>query len=83
MDPAFNVPLALYLVSEQNTNTGMIFGSKGGWYGRVAVVCAQGVAFDRNQNICPEDIRDRFEEIASLRDAVCLECGADTMKFLV
>jgi NAD(P)-dependent dehydrogenase (short-subunit alcohol dehydrogenase family) len=82
MDPSFNVPLILFLASEQNTNTGMIFCAKGGWYSRVAVVCAPGAVFDRNAEVSAEDIRDRFEEIASLQNAIPLECGADTMRFV-
>lgn len=82
MDPAHNVPLVLYLASAENQAGGMIFCAKGGWYARTAVVCAPGVAFDRTVPITPETIRDRFSDITDISDAVPLESGVETMKFV-
>ncbi len=82
MDPVHNVPIVLYLASQENTETGMIFCAKGGWYARTAIVCGSGVAFDRTFPITPENIRDRFAEIADLSGALPLDNGADTMKFV-
>lgn len=82
MDPVHNVPLVLYLASEEIVETGMIFCAKGGWYARTAVVCAPGVAFDRKGPITPENIRERFLDITDIRDARPLENGAETMQFV-
>jgi NAD(P)-dependent dehydrogenase (short-subunit alcohol dehydrogenase family) len=78
----YNVPMVLYLVSEENRETGMIFCMKGGWYSRTAIVCGRGVNFDEDHPATPEAIRDRFPEICNLEEAVPLESGADTMRYV-
>jgi NAD(P)-dependent dehydrogenase (short-subunit alcohol dehydrogenase family) len=79
----YNVPLVLYLVSDQNQESGMIFCAKGGWYARTAIVCGKGVAFDpANGPPTPEAIQEHFDAITDLQGAEPLESGADTMRFL-
>jgi NAD(P)-dependent dehydrogenase (short-subunit alcohol dehydrogenase family) len=78
-----NVPLVLYLVSDECPVSGMTFCAKGGWYGRAAVVCGKGMLFDHpEEDITAEEIRDRFDQITDLDGASPLGSSADTFAFM-
>lgn len=61
----FNVPLAVYLVSEQCRATHQIFSSSGGRYARVAIVAAEGWVSP------PGPHAPSVEELAAQFDRVC------------
>jgi NAD(P)-dependent dehydrogenase (short-subunit alcohol dehydrogenase family) len=57
-------PLVAYLTSEACTETGRIFSVGGGYIARVAIVEGPGATF--KEGFTPEDVQDRFGEIAEL-----------------
>jgi NAD(P)-dependent dehydrogenase (short-subunit alcohol dehydrogenase family) len=81
LNPDYVAGLVGYLVSEGCTQTGRIFSVGGGFVARVAVLEAQGVVFDRIPT--PEDIAQRYDEIADLTDAVEPADGPAEVRHLV
>lgn len=83
MKPKFNVPLVVYLCSEDNENNGKTFVMGAGWYGRTAILCAPGACLgDAERDIAVEEIRDNFPKIDSLDDAEVANSGSDIFKFM-
>lgn len=83
MKPKFNVPLVLYLCSEDNKESGRSYVMGAGWYGRTAIVCAEGVCLgDTERDISVEEIRDNFTRIDSLDNNEVLNSGLDIFKFM-
>lgn len=65
--PQFNVPMALYLCSEEIDVTGQTFVMGAGWYGRTAVVSGDGACIgDGDRPIDVEEVRERFKAISDL-----------------
>lgn len=76
--PKFNVPMVVYLCSEQNKDNGMIFTMSAGWFGRTAIVCSPGVCLgDTVRDIAAEEIRDNFAQICDLSKAQPFNSGAE------
>jgi NAD(P)-dependent dehydrogenase (short-subunit alcohol dehydrogenase family) len=70
LKPKFNVPIVIYLCSEENQETGMIFTMSAGWFARTAVVSGEGVCIgDTERDIRAEEVRDQWEKIISLEKA--------------
>lgn len=70
LKPKFNVPMVVYLCSEENQETGMIFTMSAGWFARTAVVSGEGVCIgDTERDINAEEVRDQWEKIMSLDKA--------------
>jgi NAD(P)-dependent dehydrogenase (short-subunit alcohol dehydrogenase family) len=83
MRPQFNVPLVLYLCSEDNKASGMTFAMGAGWYGRTAVVSGSGVCIgDANRDIAVEEIRDNFDKITSLDEVKPHENAAGPIEYM-
>lgn len=83
MKPKFNVPLVLYLCSEENKESGKAYVMGAGWYARTAIVCAEGVCLgDTERDISVEEIRDNFAKIDSLDNNEVLNSGLDAFKFM-
>lgn len=83
LKPKFNVPLVLYLSSEENKETGRIYVMGAGWYGRAAIVCAEGACIgDTERDVQVEEIRDRFRQIDTLMNAEPANSGADVFKYM-
>ena len=83
MRPQFNVPLVLYLCSEDNVASGMTFAMGAGWYGRTAVVSGSGVCIgDANRDIAVEEIRDNFDKITSLDEVKPHENAAGPIEYM-
>lgn len=84
LKPDFIVPIVVYLCSDQNADTGMIFNCGAGWYSRSAIVCAPGVALgDGKRAIAAEEIRDSWEKIKSLDGAKPLGNIAETFAYIM
>lgn len=67
MTPDFNVPLALYLVSEASTATHGVYSSNSGRYARVRILAAEGwVAPKGSVPPSVEDIAAHFDQIGEL-----------------
>ncbi|MBN1382676.1 MAG: SDR family oxidoreductase [Deltaproteobacteria bacterium] len=70
MKPKFNVPMVVYLCSEANQDSGMIFTMSAGWFARTAVVSGEGVCLgDTERDITAEEVRDQIDKIKSLDNA--------------
>jgi NAD(P)-dependent dehydrogenase (short-subunit alcohol dehydrogenase family) len=70
MKPKFNVPMVVYLCSEENQETGMIFTMSAGWFARTGVVSGEGVCIgDTVRDVTAEEVRDQIEKIKSLDKA--------------
>ncbi|MBN2160779.1 MAG: SDR family oxidoreductase [Spirochaetes bacterium] len=70
LKPEHIAPIVMWLSSEQNEETGMIFNCMGGWYSRTAVMCAKGVMIgDGLKTVTAEDIQANWDAIRSLDDA--------------
>lgn len=75
--PEFNTPLVTYLCSEENRESGLIFTMSAGWFARSAMVSGKGACIgDAQRPIDAEEVRNRFDEIKSLENALPYEqCG--------
>jgi len=83
MNPQFNEPMVLFLCSEENQVTGMTFAMGAGWYGRTAIVSGNGVCIgDANRPIAVEEIRDNFEQIASLEETKPHDNGGSIFAYM-
>lgn len=66
----FNVPMVVYLCSEECRENGSIFTMGAGWYVKTAVVCAAGACLgDGSRDIPAEEVRENFARISDLTDA--------------
>lgn len=67
MGPEFNVPLAIYLVSEASTATHGVYSNNSGRYSRVRICAAEGWVSPKG-SVPPsvEDIASHFEQIGKL-----------------
>ncbi len=84
MKPDFITPLVLYLVSDENDKSKMIFNTALGWYSRTDIVCAPGVCIgDAKREIAVEEIRENWDKITSLDDAKPLADVNGTFGFLM
>jgi NAD(P)-dependent dehydrogenase (short-subunit alcohol dehydrogenase family) len=83
MAPQFNSPLVLYLCSEGCKQTGLIFVSGAGWFGRTAIVSGSGVCIgNASREIAVEEIRDSFDKIISIEDSKTLNSGAEIFPYM-
>jgi len=77
-------PIVLFLASEANHDSGMIFNCGAGWYSRTAVVCAKGVTIgDGIRPINPEEIQDNWDVIKGLEGAKPLGSLADSFEYIM
>ena len=76
--PGFNTPLVTFLCSDENTDSGMIFTMSAGWFARSAVVSGKGVCIgDTEREIPAEEVRDQFDRIKSLENALPFDSAGD------
>ena len=69
--PEFNTPLVIFLCSEENMASGMIFAMSAGWFARSAMVSGKGVCIgDTERKITAEEVKDQFDRIKSLENAL-------------
>jgi NAD(P)-dependent dehydrogenase (short-subunit alcohol dehydrogenase family) len=66
----FNVPMVVYLCSEECQENGSIFTMGAGWYAKTAIVCATGACLgDGSRDIPAEEIRENFGRISDMTGA--------------
>jgi NAD(P)-dependent dehydrogenase (short-subunit alcohol dehydrogenase family) len=83
LKPKFNVPLVLYLCSEENQVSGNIYVMGVGWYGRTAIVSGNGVCLgDGNRDITVEEVRDHFVQIDSLEQTKPHDSGPSLFGYM-
>ncbi|MCP3874201.1 MAG: SDR family NAD(P)-dependent oxidoreductase [Desulfobacteraceae bacterium] len=75
--PEFNTPIVTWLCSEETKESGMIFTMSAGWFARSAMVSGKGVCIgDTKRMITAEEIRDQFDQIKDLENALPYDhCG--------
>ncbi len=83
MRPQFNVPIALYMCSEEMQESGVVIVQGAGWYGRTALVVGPGVCIgDAKRDIAVEEIRDNWDQITDLSKAEVAAGGNDVFKYM-
>lgn len=83
LKPEFVTPLVMYLVSEENQDSAMIFNCAAGWFSRTAIMCGTGVTIgDGTGEISAEQIRAQWNEITSLDDIKPLNHVNDSFGYL-
>jgi len=83
LKPEFITPLVLYLVSEENKDTKMIFNCAAGWFSRTEIVCAPGICIgDGKREITAEDIKNNWDKIISLDKAKSLGSVGESFAYL-
>lgn len=79
----FNVPMVVYLCSEECKENGSIFTMGAGWYAKTAVVCAPGACLgDGSRDIPAEEVRENFARITDLAGARPLNNNLETFEFM-
>ncbi len=82
MKPEYITSLAVYLCSEQCSDTGMIFNCMMGWFSRTAIMCSEGVLLgDGKRDISPEEIMENWDRITSLDGAKTLNNIAESFAY--
>ncbi|MBP7736974.1 MAG: SDR family NAD(P)-dependent oxidoreductase [Spirochaetes bacterium] len=83
MKPSCVTALGLYLVSEENNQTGCIYNAAGGWYSRTEIICGSGTIIgDGTGPVSPEDVKKNFGKINSLKGGKPLSCLQDSFLFV-
>jgi hypothetical protein len=83
LDPKFVMPLVLYLVSEENQDSNMIFNCAAGWYSRTAIMCGTGTFIgDGKRDIAVEEVKEAWSDITSLNDIKPLNHVNDSFAYL-
>jgi NAD(P)-dependent dehydrogenase (short-subunit alcohol dehydrogenase family) len=83
LQPEFITPLVLYLASEENQATKMIFNCAAGWFSRTEILCAPGICIgDGKREIPVEEIRDNWDKIISLDQAKQVGSVGESFAFL-
>lgn len=86
LKPEYVAPIVLFLASEKNQDSKMIFNCAGGWFSRAEIVCSSGKLFDitteNAQTITPEIIEENWESISSLKDSKPLETLVDAFGYI-
>ncbi len=83
LKPEFVAPLVMYLSSEDNQDSDMIFNCAAGWYSRTAIMIAPGTCIgDGKREVKPEEIRDEWKTISGLDEAKVISSVNDTFGYL-
>ena len=86
LKPEYVAPIVLYLASEKNQDSKMIFNCAGGWFSRAEVVCSPGKLFniteEDGQKITPEVIDENWEMISDLKNVKPLETLVDAFGYI-
>ncbi|MDD5712727.1 MAG: SDR family oxidoreductase [Smithellaceae bacterium] len=84
LKPEYVMPLVLFLASEANVDSGMIFNCGAGWYSRTAIVCAKGVTIgDGKRPIAVEEIQAQWNAIKGLDEAKPLGSVAESFAYMM
>jgi NAD(P)-dependent dehydrogenase (short-subunit alcohol dehydrogenase family) len=84
LKPDYIMPIVLFLSSEVNQDSGMIFNCGAGWYSRTAIVCAKGITIgDGKRPIKPEEIQDNWSVIKGLNEAKPLGSVAESFEYMM
>jgi NAD(P)-dependent dehydrogenase (short-subunit alcohol dehydrogenase family) len=83
LKPEFVTPLVVYLVSETNQDSNMIFNCASGWFSRTAIVCATGTIIgDGKGEVTAEQVESQWDKIISLDGAKELSHVNDSFGYL-
>ena len=83
LKPEFIMPLVVYLCSEANNDTKMIFNCAAGWFSRAEVICAKGATIgDGNREITAEEIQENWGQITNIDDGRPLSNVGESFGYL-
>lgn len=86
LKPEYVAPMVLFLASEKNQATKMIFNCAGGWFSRAEIVCSPGKLFDispeSGQELTPEVIEHYWNDISGLKETKPLATLVDTFEYI-
>lgn len=83
MQAKFNVPMVVYLCSEECKENGSIFTMSSGWYAKTAIVLAPGACLgDGSRDISAEEVRENFAKITDMTGAKPLNNSLETFEFM-
>ena len=79
----FNVPMVVYLCSEECGENGSIFTMGAGWYAKSAIVCAPGACLgDGSRDISAEEVGENFAKITDLTGSRPLQNSLEVFRFM-
>jgi len=82
-NPNHVMALVLYLVSQDNQESGSIYNCAAGWYSKSQLVCAPGVLLGNGkEEITVEDVKNNWDKINNMEDAKFLNNLAESFQFL-
>ncbi len=82
--PETIAPLVLYLCSEHNQETKMIFNCAAGWFSRTEIICHDGIRLQTGDGaITPEDISANWQKITGFENGKPLSSLGETFSYLV
>lgn len=83
LKPEFVTPLVLYLASETNRDSNMIFNCAAGWFSRTAIMCGSGTFIgDGKREVTVEEVAEEWDKITSLDDIKVLGNVNDSFAYL-
>ena len=83
LKPEFIMPLVVYLCSEANNDTKMIFNCAAGWFSRAEVICAKGATIgDGTREITAEEIQENWGTITNIEDGRPLSNVGESFGYL-
>lgn len=71
-----------YLASDACTTSGDIISAGAGYYARARMMESPGIAFPPDQEVTPEMIAERFDDISDLKGATSLDSAFEALKKL-
>jgi NAD(P)-dependent dehydrogenase (short-subunit alcohol dehydrogenase family) len=84
LKPEYVMPIVIFLASEANQDSGMIFNCGAGWYSRTAVVCSKGITIgDGKRLIKPEEILENWNVIKELKEAKPLGSAPESFEYIM
>jgi len=82
-NPKFVSAMVLNLVSEENSESGMIFNCFSGWYSRAAVQCYEGILLgDGKREVTPEEVRENWSAITALENPKSLNSIVESFGYI-
>jgi NAD(P)-dependent dehydrogenase (short-subunit alcohol dehydrogenase family) len=83
MQVKFNVPMVVYLCSEECRENGSIFVMSSGWYAKASVMLAPGACLgDASRDIYAEEVHENFATITDMTGAKSLDSNMETFHFM-
>ena len=79
LKPDFVASLVAYLCSDQCSTSGDIISAGGGYYAKVQVVEGRGIRFDAAEEVSPETLAEKYDDITNMEGAVPFKSTRDEL----